>query len=64
MIYGTSTIARESASCYFVSYVVLFVLTCINRNKYPCCPTCDCRLSENHKLSTQHCSFAHALPDK
>ena len=26
-IYGTSTIARESASCYFLSYVVLFVLT-------------------------------------
>ena len=32
-------------------------------NKYPCRPTCDCRLSEKHKLSTQHCSFAHALPD-
>ena len=36
MFYGTTTIARESASRYFVSYVVLFVLTCINMNKYPC----------------------------
>ena len=36
MICGTSTIVRESASCYFVSYVVLYVLTCITMNKYPC----------------------------